>query len=180
MSYNIEKEQVIVYKLRKQNTSNGWADITVDGNGSRCRVSISSDYGKWSYYWGACGSDYKKFLCGLGMDYVSSKFGEDRFFCLEETIKHIKNDVLEQRREDYITDKQARLFFDAAVKLEDCSSQSEFEYEYSHSDLTDFSDGYPDLIFRTSPLFKKFWETAWKAFTNQLQNELKPLAVASS
>ena len=111
MSYNIERQEIIVYKLRNKDTSIGWADISLDGNGSRCRVSVASDYGNWSYYWGACGTDYKKFLISLGMDYVASKTGNSQFFDLESTINLNKREIIDARKNRNITAKVSKILF---------------------------------------------------------------------
>ena len=110
MSYNIQKEEVTVYRLRQSKTSDGWADITIDGSGKQVRVSVSSDYGNWSYYWGACGNNYKSFLIGLDMHYVAGKTINDNYFDLERTLKGIRSEILEHRREEELTKDEARKF----------------------------------------------------------------------
>ena len=78
--FTTTRSTVECYKIRSDRGL--WADITIDANGKAGRVQIASDYGSWENYWGACGSEFKEFLCGLDIDYAAGKFGESKWFDL--------------------------------------------------------------------------------------------------
>jgi hypothetical protein len=76
LKYIIEKAQCEVYMLRLRKGGGYWADITLHCHNNAGCIQIASDYGRWQYYWGACGCPFKEFLTELNdMEYVASKFG---------------------------------------------------------------------------------------------------------
>ncbi len=173
-NYTITKSIVECYKIRKSE-SFYWADITVDHNGNTGRIQIASDFGDYQYYWGACGSSFKEFLCKIGIDYVASKFGADRWFDFDQTIKSYKNQVLHDRRSGYCNCDEARGIFDAIKTIETNSSNNidSFVYEVQNNDVfMKFCDYQPDITYTISPQFKNFWNELWPIFIKELKNEI--------
>ena len=84
--FTITKRFIELYVIR-HSSSSYWADISIDDNGSGGRLKISSDYGNWEYYWGACGTSLKEFIKNLDIGYAANKFGEGNYFLFDDTIK---------------------------------------------------------------------------------------------
>jgi len=170
--YTIVKSNVECYKVRHPK-SFYWADITLDHNGNKGRISIASDFGDYQYYWGACGKPFKEFLCKIGIDYAAGKFGADRWFDLELTIKGYKETVLDYRRTESIEAYEARKLFDEIKQLEDSSSESEFCNIIQHQEnLMRFFDYCPNLSKSISPRFRNFWKEIWPVFIQEMKNEI--------
>lgn len=171
----ITKSTVEVYKIRNAKNS-AWADITIDGHEKSGRLSISSDYGDWAYYWSHCGSSFKDFLCNLDIGYVSGKFGTDRYFNFDATIKSWKRQVIDERRAEYLKPSEARELFDEIKEIEEESPGKEglMHMVWNSTHLSSFSD--PHIETRIKPTFKIFWNEIWIPFTEELKKESLELA----
>jgi hypothetical protein len=170
-NYTIAKSTVECYKVRHTKTFY-WADITVDHNVGKGRISIASDFGTWSHYWGACGDSFKQFLCKIGIDYAADKFGADRWFDSELTIKHFKEQIIELRKSNDYEATTARVIFDEIKMLEDTSCEAEFcQILQDQKNLMKFYDWCPSLVRTISPQFRNFWKEIWPVFTQQLKDE---------
>jgi len=179
-NFKIEKTTVECYKIRHE-SGMYWADITIDVTGDRSgRISISSDYGNYANYWGACGGGLKKFLTEINRGYAADKFGADKWFDLDETLKKYKEHVLFSRREQHIKAERARDIFNEIKELEGCSGESEFVSQMWNSiELMRFFDGCPEMERTTTPQFRKFWDTVWPIFINAIKQEIYTDAVAN-
>jgi hypothetical protein len=172
-NFKIEKTTVECYKIRHE-SGMYWADITIDVTSDRSgRISISSDYGNYANYWGACGRGFKQFLIDLNLEYTADKFGADRWFDLESTLKTYKNRVLEIRKEERMGADVAREIWTQIQELEDCSNISEFEARmWDKSKLMWMYDHCPDINYDITPQFKKFWKTVWPIFIDAIMAEI--------
>ncbi len=169
----ITKTQVECYKIRYEK-QDYWADITIDSGDNSGRLSISSDYGNWAYYWGSCGKSFKEFLISLNIHYCAGKFGCDRYFDSEATIKLYKRQILQERRIDCISQEEAREMFNEIKELDDCDDESYFIHKMFESHkLMRYYDGCPDIVKIISPSFKRFWDKPWKDFVDQLKKEIE-------
>lgn len=172
MDYTIKKSTVECYKIRHIKNFY-WADITVDASKGNGRIQIASDFGDYQHYWGACGDSFKEFLCKIGIDYAAAKFGADRWFDSDLTIKHYKQQVIELRRFDNFDADKAREVFNEIKRLEDSSSESEFcMILQDQENLMRFHDHCPDLVRTISPQFKNFWKEIWPVFLQELKKEM--------
>lgn len=180
MAYKITKSTVECYKIR-QDKGFYWADIVVDHNGNKGRISIASDFGSYQYYWGACGSSFKEFLCGIGIDYAAAKFGAGRWFDLEKTIKMYKEGILEYRRMDRMDKDYARKLFNSIKKVhENCDGSGEetfYAEMQRHDELMKYYDWMPTVGYDITPQFKNFWKELWPVFVGELKNEIKSIEV---
>lgn len=175
--FTIEKTTVECYKIRHPQTGMYWADITIDSMGSKGRISISSDFGNYANFWGACGKGgFKNFLTEINIDYAADKFGADRWFDLDSTLNGYKRDVMQNRREENIDAERAREIWDEIKELECCSSEGEFTGQMWNSPkLMKFYDHCPDIDRSITPQFRKFWETVWPVFINQIKSEIEEI-----
>lgn len=75
----VSKSTAEVYHLREAGKQKTWADIYIHQTGEKSgAILIRSDFGEWSYYWGAMGSPLKKFLTGLNDSYFTGKLMHGR------------------------------------------------------------------------------------------------------
>lgn len=170
---SVTKTTVECYKIRNKYT---WADITIDANGNTGRIQIASDYGSWQNYWGSCGKSFKEFLLHLDKHYVAGKFGADRWFDSEKTIKAFKQCIIENRRNGYLDFETAREAYDEAESLNDYTQETEFYRELDDkSEIMRLYDHCPDLSYGIESGFENFWNKVWPIFINTLESELASL-----
>lgn len=168
------KSHVLCYKIGHP-SGMYWADITVDVTGDHSgRINISSDFGYYSNYWGACGGGFMQFLIDLNLEYAADKFGADRWFDLHRTLKGYKHRVLEYRRAETLTTDAAKDIWNEIKELEDCSNKSEFEARmWNQSRLMKMFDNCPDIDYDITPQFRKFWNTVWPVFIEQIKKDIE-------
>lgn len=173
--FTIEKSKVECYKIRHPKTGMYWADITIDTPGEkRGRIMIASDYGDWQYYWGSVGGGFKDFLCHINIGYVAGKFGADRHFDKLTTIKSMKKQVIDLRRDNDINSETARNIWQDIESLEDYDTAQIFGLmAFNSTYLSETFDCGPDLVYDYTPQFRKFWETIWPVFIDQLKQEIE-------
>jgi hypothetical protein len=166
-TYTIEKTLVECYKLRST-TGSYWADITIDSIGTKGRIQIASDFGSYQNYWGACGCSFKEFLQRLNIEYAADKFGEDKWFDLDATIKLLRERILDEfHHED---DKDEVL--SELKELESCSNKEEFCDQIRNcKNIWQMEDGMPSLCYAITPQFKRFWDEIWPVFIDHLKKE---------
>jgi len=171
--FTIKRTKVECYKIRDEKRGS-WADITIDVTGDHSgRISISSDYGNYANYWGACGSGFKQFLTDLNIDYAADKFKADNWFDLDKTLIDYKNQVIDCRRNESITAEKAREIYDEIKELESCSHESEFIVTIQNQDeLMKFFNYQPNLSHDITPQFRRFWKVIWPVFINELEKEM--------
>ena len=175
--YSIKKSLSQVYKFRRPQASY-WADITLDDNGTCGRIQIASDFGAWQYYWGACGCPLKEFLIGLNYHYVAGKFKVEEDFFEDETILRYKKDLLAERRNEGISQQDARLVYDEIQSLYQILTAIGFEHHIvDHCpNLYEFYDYIPPMVMKKQRLFEMFWNSVWQVFVAELKNELQNAA----
>lgn len=164
-TWSVTKTTIDLYKVC---APNAWADITVDSGNNQGRISIAFDFGSWSYYWGSCGESFKQFLIGLDIDYVARKFGEDRWFDHEATMKALRAFVAAE-----VEDSEAMAEAQREMEeLEDYTDQSAWVNQAYHSPrLRNLWDTGPDVCTDISPMFRRFWTELWKPFVEHLRAE---------
>jgi len=173
MEITIEKSTAELYKLRGTNGS--FANISLDYSEKQGRISISTDYGNWSYYWGACGSAFKEFLIGLNMEYAAGKFGEGQFFDHVATLNYLQTRI----KENSENKEHKRKLKDELKSLVDCEDKSSFIAQmWNCSEIMKLEDNCPDLVTGISPGFKYFWENLWSNFIQSLKEELETMQPA--
>jgi len=167
----ISKSTIELYKLR--NGSRDFADITIDDNGNAGRISISSSYGNWSNYWAACGESFKKFLCGLDIEYAANKFGVQEFIDLPKTIQKFKVKILDAEKNEAIKKDEARILISELKEIEESANQRDyFVLMVQQQNLMKFFDFMPSPETDINPQFRAFWNEFWKPFLVHLQSEL--------
>lgn len=170
--YNRSKTQVECYKFRAEGAPY-WADVTIDTTpgAKHGRISIASDFGSWSYYWGACGESFKKFLAGLDKWYVAKNFGADKFFDVKATIAAYRSQITTcvfEREEVTATELEVN-------DLMETPHLQEFVEQVRKSPrIMAMYDGMPDTCYRLDPGFENFWEHIWPLLLDAFKEEEQP------
>lgn len=164
-SFSIEKTLIQKYKIRGKNT---WADIAIDYAPGKGLIQIASDYGNWSYYWGATGSSFKKFLSQIDIHYTAGKFGADGYFDHEATISLFKKYII-----DGIYDaEKRRLMFRELEELKEQEQQDMFVHHcFNCRHIMELFDGCPEVVTTIKPGFKHFWEKLWPVLLEEFKKE---------
>ncbi len=114
-----------MYKLRQiENSGCSYALITLtDLHENAGTISIESDYGNWSYMWGSMGGNIRRFILRTSEDYLMDKFTynnhKDRdCFRFDKTIKRIKKEIIQARKEMEIERVEAREMYNEVDDLD--------------------------------------------------------------
>lgn len=173
--FSVAKSTVECYKIRSEKGPY-WADVTIDAKGTSGRISISSDYGNWQNFWGACGCDFKAFLATLNPQYAADKFGAERWVDVQATLLNIREQVRELRRDETLSAEKARAIYDETKAL---------RHESQHSLEGAIYAGCPNLgwllaqycisfTYEPNPLFLRFWKEIWPVLLAEFQKEAQP------
>ncbi len=169
MSNSITVERTKIECIKISFKDGDYAHFTLDYGDGLGRLSIASSYGNWSYYWGACGESFKRFVSGLGKDYVAGKFGESRYFDKDASIKELKGYIKEYTSE--YEDKLEALNYEL-TELEDCDSSDSFgRLFFALTHMPRVCD-YPPMNYDISPNFNKFWSKVWPEFLTELKKDI--------
>lgn len=184
----ITKSQISVYKIRGHESGFGWADIAIDdgwlepdsriGPQNCFRISISSDYGNWAFFWSHPGNSWREFLLRVQIDYVAGKFGTSHWFDVDATVKHLKKGIAEKCRELGSVSVGARAAFEAIESVAgDAGGNKDLFFNLlHHSEWANFWGEYwydtLHLCTNVEPAFREFWEGPWQDFLTCLREEL--------
>lgn len=151
-----------------------WAKFTVDDMGTKGRISIASDHGDWQNGWNACGQGFKQFLCDINFEYAADKFGADRWFDADKTVRGFEEQILLYRRERSIEKENARQLWNELEFVRDLSRESEvcLALERDCQNLMKFLDWMPSLSHMINPHFRRMWEEAWPLLLTELRKEI--------
>lgn len=170
-NYQVIKSSIDVYKFRHP-SGMYWADIAIDAAGETGRISIASDFGDWSNYWGSCGMPFKDFLCMIDKWYAANKFGANTWFDQEKTIAGLKEEVDRQLSNEEITPDMAEEIRDELEVLSDFNSKDAFAVQcFNTEHLHQLWDCGPDLITDIEPSFNHFWDKVWPVMIQTFKEE---------
>ncbi|MCV2423376.1 hypothetical protein LNV47_22570 [Paucibacter sp. DJ4R-1] len=191
-----------VYNVKN---SGEWATIVVrcwqdedhpDGRPRhRGELMINSTFGAWSYYWGAPGMPLKRFLIGLGFDYLFGKLMGQALeqYDGEASVTDLRQRVLSMRRRRSIDREVARWIWgeisdriDTLERSVDgfvdaCCSISQHARDWYESRtvgqaLTEidelFDEPWHQTKTRDNPQAVGFWREIWPEFTAALKAEM--------
>lgn len=185
----ITKSKIDVYKIR-QPDGFGWADIAIDAgwlessrDKQNCfRISISSDYGNWAFFWSHPGKCWRKFLISIDMHYAANKFDASKWFDIEATARHLKAAIARKERARGEVTKAAREAFSEIELAEEeyHNSKDLFFRHLAESEWQEYWGEYwldqLEMITSVDPRFNTFWREIWPAFTDELKSEIESLA----
>jgi hypothetical protein len=165
----------------KSPTGQWLANIVLDDKDGD--IYIQSDYGDYSYWWRSRGRDttLKQFLLSCDDSYVMNKFGyggKNDYFYADRTIKNIKKDILQQRREDRIDSDQARLLWneinDIDYSTDTCNEMYVSLAEWAPDVLSHiYGDSSYEIPWSTGthPQLIAFMDKVWPLFLEEISNE---------
>lgn len=180
METTITKTKTETYTLRGKGSL--WAKINLDCGKESVNVMISSDYGEFNYYWGACGTDPKKFLANLNWHYCMKKLmgGTDNLYIpdFNSRLKSFKKLIIESRKEQSITKEYAREAWKEMLSIFDYCGNSNDVYFSKVMDSSEFANIIYDFEAipedtRVKPVVNHFWENVWLPFVGELKKELE-------
>ena len=173
-----------VYKFREVSDTHLWANIYVDvadsDNNGAGTILIRSDYGSWDFFWGTCGSPFKKFLAEVGKDYLIRKLnGPNKEFRQHEWQIDARRIVDEYFDECDPEDEEKEGANEELDEIDrNCNfHSSEAMYAYISgncpylSDVFSNSGEYPNGNFVSRQL-EMFVEQIWPVFVEELKKEL--------
>ena len=174
----MSKDFVERYSLRSENGEDYfWATFMLSENGM---LSIQSDYGDYSHFWFAFGSDFKAFLVKCGDDYLMSKFCDGRReLDYHATMIDIKRDLIKQRKLKEIHSVDARHLYDRLCsfhKNEYITDSDLLLKKLIDMEIVFFLYGdepyYVPVTFDYTAQLKNFMKFCWKPFKQVLKNEI--------
>lgn len=176
IKYTCKRIASITYALR---SGGEYADITIrewPGGGS---IGIQSSFGSYANTWNAIGKGpFRKFLCGLDMSYFFNKClgNEYREFDCEATVKEIKQDIIQCRRDGEVGKEDAREVWDS---LPDHYFAKDLHAEmgsYDFDELVNKIYGGDAVDFPHATRVKcdcrNFWEQIWPCACEVWRKEL--------
>lgn len=176
---SVEKTQTETFTLRWKGRP-WWAIFYVDE--AHGALSIQSDFGDYSYRWGAPSKPFKKFLSELDDGYLKIKLSHgtdhDRYFYERESFKKLREAVDKRCKERGFTKKQRKKYDDAVEEIDeyDCRSEDLFSHLiYHNEDLVELFDPYEigDFIVKGySPRLEQFVEKIWPSFVDALKADI--------
>jgi hypothetical protein len=172
-TFTVAKSSVELYKIRHASGCY-WADITIDASGHTGRISIASDWGNWSNYWGACGSDFKTFLASLNHDYVASKFGAEQWVDVEKSLGEFKKMVSSYEQHGHLSKEEALLIRseikdlrgEPSLAISQAIEHTEYLSRFLYANA-----GEADYIYKDNPHFRAFWDNAWPIMLAEFARE---------
>jgi hypothetical protein len=163
---------IVTYKIRNL-PYGGWADISIDDYIVRGTIYIHSDYGDWNYYWGNPGINFKKFITTLNINYIATKFNEDKQFDIDKTFEILKKEIIDFFPGESLSYRKQLL---QAIKdlMEETSNEQEYIYNFNTNRiLSELPIDYPPICYKISTLFETFWKDCWSVFIQELKKELQ-------
>ncbi|MGL5681686.1 MAG: hypothetical protein ACRDDZ_01360 [Marinifilaceae bacterium] len=175
MKYTHTKSVATIYKIRPTDNHGGWADISLDDQGDgRGRLTISSDYGSWAYYWGSMGGGFKKFLITCDECYLFRCLSNKYIFDEHATKKALYQDIKEARKNRDITADEAKEICDDLSRAYIANYRASADDILSCTEKIYYND--PTCIpyqHISDPAFDAFFDGPWKAFIEIIKSEIE-------
>lgn len=168
--YEVTVVPAVTYRVRPtaESQPGEWADAFVREWPRGGSISIQSSFGDFAYTWTSIGSDtFRAFLRSLDFDYFMGKASAKDFreFDLDLTVRAIRDNLLEARRQGDMSREEARTCW------------SEIDDEISHWGDHEFHARFPDteivkllyshdpsaapLRSRVNVQCQRFWQDLW-------------------
>jgi hypothetical protein len=178
VTYKVEKSVSEVYTLRWDDHRDWFLQATIIED--RGYLALHTSHGDWQYRWGSPGMPFKQFLTTLDDSYLMGKLGHRDFFEGDDTVKQIKHDVIEKRKETNISAEDARSFFDFLTKSYgiDTSNVEIFHRSLDEGigrDLVEKIYGeitYAPCYMGYDPSLRYFVKNLWPSFMEELKKEV--------
>ncbi len=182
MEMKVTKSQAELYQVRSGKGSCAWGDITLICGDQSVSVMATSDYGSFDHYWSHCGGEPKDFLCGLDFQYTMKKLTNGKLYIPDPSgyRKEIKENIIEARKENYLTKEQAKTAWDEMLAIQDEYEKGDifFKELYEHEFFEQVFGACEGLPSSTEPdhCAVDFWNDVWTPFIESLRKELAEAA----
>ncbi len=167
-------KQVREYSLRSP--GNRWlAEIIIRDDGY---FSTVSEYGRYVYWWGSAGDNFREFLIDCDSDYLLTKFcGRCEEYDGDRTVKAVKEHILRHRRELGVSRENARKEWDLFDRFSNLESREDFARWY---DQTSLDCAYEFAVYDYPGQARGFMERVLPVFKDVLRAELAAEKAASA
>lgn len=161
-------QKIYFYQVRPPGRSE-WARIWLTDDGC---FSTVSDYGNYGYWWGSPGGEIRRFLIGLGPDYVLTKLtsGKRDKINGQKSVKRIQEYILSHRRERDWSKERAREEWDL---LQEHSDLDDIFNQVHWYEQTTIDCAYEYLVYEGSQQAAAFVRELWPLFVEELRKELE-------
>ena len=184
--YSCKKSSSERYDIRIPGKSD-WAIVTISEAGGI--LSITSDYGDYSYNWPHRGGQpFKEFLLDIDTDYLLNKISSRSFLLVKETKEAWLKEIIQARKEDGISeyrydnlDRRRR-----TKKLRDLAREAYNDIKGWHGTRMDEAIQFlhssqavakiiefPDFQTDWDPQARMFVERLWGLFIDVIRKEVK-------
>ena len=171
----ISKQQVEVYTIR---TGNDWGQIALVISDPTVNVMANSSYGKYAYFWGACGCHPKEFLCKINRGYALQKMYGNKYLVpdSDKYEEEIKKAIIEARRERDLEPGEARHAWGSMLGIlydyggGDAMAHELINHEYFEKVFGSY-DRLPSATM-INPQCQGFWDKIWLPFVAELKTEM--------
>lgn len=151
----------------------GWAVFLLDSNGM---LSVTSDFGNYSYHWppnGIPGGEFLQFLLQADREYIARKLSNGRRVLNgEATTSLIRERICQLRREKYFTSKQARDEWNIHALRHGITDELEFHEWFLETVIPDAAEL---SVQSLEGDLKLFMERVWPRFIGKLAADLQTL-----
>lgn len=132
-------------------------------------VSVISDYGSFGYCWSHIGEEWHAFIRDLDLHYAMNKMMGERFrvpLTVDEAEAYGRATILQYRREDSLSRKDARLLWDGLSDAERDEGLTAFLRSWDdHSDGRWYAHDWWDHRWdKVNPQAEGFWREVWPHF----------------
>lgn len=152
-------------------------------------IMIHSSFGSWGNAWMSCGEPFKKFLLGLGFDYLFTKFMGNELWRFDghSSLDAVLEQLIQHRREELLSKTEARELWDALVserERAECSLHdfvtvmNEVAEDKSHAVQSLLSEPWEMQRTKHDCQAEGFWRDLWPQFIAALKAEEPEPAVA--
>jgi len=157
--------------LYYQISGRDWGRIILDP--SLGLICCYTSYGSYNFRWSSPGSDFRKFLTQINYGYAMGKFlGAREVLDIDATIKRLKADVRESRRDGGLTKEEAQECYEAIASCADYD-QGAFMQALSQTEYTThFPDWWEMGVYHYGSDAVGFWKNMWTPLVRFLKKQL--------
>ncbi|GHG79835.1 hypothetical protein [Comamonas sp. JC664] len=125
-----------IYQYRLRTPAGAWlADVVMRSDGY---FSTVSDWGNYAYRWPRPGGEFRAFVARLGADYVCSTLGKRDWWDGTQTLRNIREHILEWRKDGSYTKAEAAEAYDSLARALGCWDRKEAR-DYNEIAIDQFS-----------------------------------------
>ena len=181
VNITVKKSVSEVYTIRFPENRDCWVVATL--NMKLGHIALHTSHGDWQNSWSCPGMPFKEFLTTLDDSYLMNKLGgRQEWFDGDATLKQLKRDIINSRREESISASDAREAYDSLKDL-DLSNLYEYQHSIEQEDIVSkvYADDYSSIpcVRDHDPSLRMFVKDLWPGLVQALKDELSQEKEAS-